>query len=66
MRRRYAALASMIILTAVVSAVAAPDFASLQVQQYDPPRPAPAFTLPDLGHMVTDVPGGVAFRQRAL
>jgi hypothetical protein len=54
MRRRYAALASMIILTAVVSAVAAPDFASLQVQQYDPPRPAPAFTLPDLkGHNAT-------------
>jgi len=28
--------------------VAVPDFASLQIQQYDPPRPAPAFSLPDL------------------
>jgi peroxiredoxin len=31
-----------------VPALAAPDFASLQIQEYDPPRPAPAFSLPDL------------------
>ena len=48
MRGRGAAIACMFVLTTVVSAVAAPDFASLQVQQYDPPRPAPAFSLPDL------------------
>jgi cytochrome oxidase Cu insertion factor (SCO1/SenC/PrrC family) len=24
------------------------DFAALQVQPYDPPKPAPAFALPDL------------------
>jgi cytochrome oxidase Cu insertion factor (SCO1/SenC/PrrC family) len=28
--------------------LAAPDVASMQIQQYDPPRPAPAFSLPDL------------------
>ncbi len=26
----------------------APDFASMQVQTYDPPKPAPALSLPDL------------------
>ncbi len=29
-------------------AVAAVDFASMKVQSYDPPRPAAAFSLPDL------------------
>lgn len=27
---------------------ASPDFAGMQVQPYDPPRPAPPFALPDL------------------
>jgi peroxiredoxin len=27
---------------------AGPDFSGLQIQPYDPPKPAPAFTLPDL------------------
>ena len=31
-----------------LTAVAAPDFAALDIQRYDPPKPAPAFTLPDL------------------
>jgi cytochrome oxidase Cu insertion factor (SCO1/SenC/PrrC family) len=31
-----------------VAAAAAPDFAALDVQRYDPPRAAPAFSLPDL------------------
>jgi len=31
-----------------VAAAAAPDFASLQIQPYEPPKPAPAFSLPDL------------------
>ncbi|MBI4573531.1 MAG: TlpA family protein disulfide reductase [candidate division NC10 bacterium] len=35
-------------LMAGVAAGAAPDFAALRVQPYDPPRPAPAFALPDL------------------
>jgi cytochrome oxidase Cu insertion factor (SCO1/SenC/PrrC family) len=30
------------------AALAAPDFASMQVIPYDPPKPAPAFALPDL------------------
>jgi len=35
-------------------AAAAPDFASVQVQPYTPPKPAPAFSLPDLaGKMVS-------------
>ncbi len=29
-------------------ALAAPDFHSLQVDVYDPPRPAPTFSLPSL------------------
>jgi peroxiredoxin len=28
--------------------LAAPDFAGMQVTPYDPPKPAPAFALPDL------------------
>jgi cytochrome oxidase Cu insertion factor (SCO1/SenC/PrrC family) len=28
---------------------AAPDFAAMQIQPYDSPKPAPAFALPDLG-----------------
>ncbi len=43
-----AAIASAIVLTTVGPALAAPDFASMQIQEYDPPRPAPAFSLPDL------------------
>ena len=31
-----------------LAAAAAPDFAALDIQRYDQPRPAPAFTLPDL------------------
>jgi cytochrome oxidase Cu insertion factor (SCO1/SenC/PrrC family) len=29
-------------------AAAAVDYASMRVQPYDPPKPAPAFSLPDL------------------
>ena len=35
------------------AAGAAPDFASLQVQSYQPPKPAPAFALPGLDGKVT-------------
>ena len=45
---RVAALTAAVLLAAAVPTLAAPDVASLQVQQYDPPRPAPAFSLPDL------------------
>ena len=27
---------------------AGPDFAGMQIQPYEPPKPAPAFALPDL------------------
>jgi cytochrome oxidase Cu insertion factor (SCO1/SenC/PrrC family) len=33
---------------AATAAMAAPDFASLQVSRFDPPKPAPAYELPDL------------------
>lgn len=46
--RLLATLTAAVMLTAAIPALAAPDFASLQIQQYDPPRPAPAFSLPDL------------------
>ena len=35
-------------LLTVGSAGAAPDFASFQVQPFQPPKPAPAFALPSL------------------
>ena len=46
--RRLVGLTAAVMMTVAVPALAAPDFASLQIQQYDPPRPAPAFSLPDL------------------
>jgi hypothetical protein len=46
---RLAAVAATVVLTAAAfGAVPAPDFASLQVQEYVPPRPAPDFSLPGL------------------
>jgi cytochrome oxidase Cu insertion factor (SCO1/SenC/PrrC family) len=35
-------------LAPLIGAGAAPDFAAMQVQPYEPPKPAPAFSLPDL------------------
>lgn len=48
MRTRSVALGVAVALTVAAVAAAAPDFASLQIQPYDPPKPAPAFSLPDL------------------
>ena len=49
--RRFFAVVVLAASLAATTAVAAPDFASMQVQRYDPPKPAPAFELPDLaGH----------------
>ncbi len=49
--RRFFAVVVVATSLAATTAVAAPDFASMQVQRYDPPKPAPAFELPDLaGH----------------
>ena len=41
-----ASLAACVLVSS--AAVAAPDFAGMQVQPYEPPKPAPAFSLPDL------------------
>ena len=42
-------LASLVAALLATQAVAAgPDFASMRVQPYEPPKPAPAFSLPDL------------------
>ncbi|OGB91731.1 MAG: hypothetical protein A3H39_14170 [candidate division NC10 bacterium RIFCSPLOWO2_02_FULL_66_22] len=50
---RLAGAGVALALLAAVAAGAGPDFAALQVQPYDPPKPAPAFALPDLsGKMV--------------
>jgi cytochrome oxidase Cu insertion factor (SCO1/SenC/PrrC family) len=46
--RLLVAFTAAAVVAAAVPALAAPDFASLQIQEYDPPRPAPAFSLPDL------------------
>ena len=45
-RRVTLVVATLALLTA--SSAGAPDFASLQVQPYQPPKPAPAFSLPSL------------------
>lgn len=41
-----AGLAFAMLVTTVAGA--APDFVGMQVQPYAPPKPAPAFALPDL------------------
>ena len=48
---RRAAVASgwaWLLATAAVAAGAEPDWAAMQVTPYESPRPAPAFSLPDL------------------
>ena len=45
---RRVALALVLALLLPLAAAAAPDFVALDIQRYDPPKPAPAFTLPDL------------------
>ena len=47
MRRALAASALALVLSGAALA-AAPDFGAVQVIPYDPPKPAPAFELPDL------------------
>jgi cytochrome oxidase Cu insertion factor (SCO1/SenC/PrrC family) len=47
-RSSIVALAAAVALAAVAAAAAAPDFASLQIQSYEPPKAAPAFSLPGL------------------
>jgi cytochrome oxidase Cu insertion factor (SCO1/SenC/PrrC family) len=42
------AAALVLALSAGSALGARPDFAALEAQTYDPPKPAPAFALPDL------------------
>jgi cytochrome oxidase Cu insertion factor (SCO1/SenC/PrrC family) len=46
--RRVALAALAVALLSTASASAAPDFTALQAQPYEPAKPAPLFTLPDL------------------
>ena len=48
MIRRTTVVVLALALLTVGGAGAAPDFASLQVQPYEPPKPAPSFSLPSL------------------
>ena len=59
--RRLLAVAVVVVALATTAA-AAPDFAALNVQRYDPAKPAPAFELPDLdgrAHRLADLRGKV-------
>ncbi len=44
---------ALTILVRAAAAAAAPDLAGIGAQPYQPPRPAPAFTLPDLDGRAT-------------
>ncbi len=48
MIRRTTVVMLVLALLTVGGAMAAPDFASFQVQPFQPPTPAPAFALPSL------------------
>ena len=47
-RHVIAALGLAFLAVAVPGAAQAPDFAGVGIQPYDPPKPAPALTLPGL------------------
>jgi thiol-disulfide isomerase/thioredoxin len=51
MRTRWSLVLGVVMTLVATAAFAAPDFASMQVIPYEPPKPAPAFTLPDLNGM---------------
>ena len=53
MMRRITVIGLALALLTVGSAGATPDFASLQVQSYQPPKAAPAFALPGLDGKIT-------------
>ena len=48
MIRRASIIGMALALLTVGGAGAAPDFGALQVQTYQPPKPAPAFSLPSI------------------
>lgn len=56
-------MVAVAVALAATAAVAAPDFDSMQVIPYEPPKPSPAFTLPDLNGKevhLSDLRGKVA------
>lgn len=48
MRRLAGAAAVLTLVVGTAASAAAPDFSSLLLQDYTPPKPAPDFSLPDL------------------
>jgi cytochrome oxidase Cu insertion factor (SCO1/SenC/PrrC family) len=63
MGARWVLVVAVAVALVATAAVAAPDFASMQVIPYEPPKPAPAFTLPDLNGRefhLSDLRGKVA------
>ena len=63
MKVRSALVLGVVVALLATTTLAAPDFASMQVIPYEPPKPAPAFSLPDLqGKVVqlSDLRGKVA------
>ena len=46
--RSFAAGLALALLVAIPALAGGPDFAGMEVIPYDPPKPAPAFALPDL------------------
>ena len=42
------ACAALVLALLLPAAAAAPDFETLDIHRYEAPKPAPAFTLPDL------------------
>ena len=51
LRRGVAALLGALMLGGLTASAASPDFGLLDLQPFESPKPAPAFSLPDLaGH----------------
>ncbi len=48
MIRRLVAVTLVVTLGSGAALAAAPDFAALGIQPYEPPKPAPSFALPDV------------------
>jgi len=48
MKSAIVALAVVVAMTLAAGVAAAPDFATLQIQPYEPPKAAPALSLPGL------------------
>jgi len=58
MRTRWSLVLGVAVALLATAASAAPDFAAMQVISYEPPEPAPAFTLPDLNGKAVRQPDG--------